>query len=163
MSTAAKASGLLVMGGEARDALFDLRWMLALIAVMIIADFWFGVADSVNKRGEDFHFSRAGRRTLGKATEYVMYLVVGSILGKAIFEPMGICSHVVVAAVALSFAVLWEADSIIEHVCSLHNITTRFSVKRFILALIKRKSPAVGEALEETLEEAEKEDGKKGK
>ena len=50
------------MGSEALDVLYDLRWMLVLIVVLIVSDFWFGVSDALNKHKE-FRFSRAGRRT----------------------------------------------------------------------------------------------------
>lgn len=33
------------MSAEALTALFDLRWMLVLIVVLIVADFWFGVGE----------------------------------------------------------------------------------------------------------------------
>ena len=58
------------MSTEALTALFDLRWMLVLIVVLIVADFWFGVSESLKKR-EHFRFSRAGRRTCNKAVDYV--------------------------------------------------------------------------------------------
>lgn len=35
------------MSTEALTALFDLRWMLVLIVVLIVADFWFGVSESL--------------------------------------------------------------------------------------------------------------------
>ena len=43
------------MSTEALTALFDLRWMLVLIVVLIVADFWFGVSESY-KRHEHFRF-----------------------------------------------------------------------------------------------------------
>lgn len=65
------APQLLVAGaysfvGEIRSVVFELRWMLVFIVAMIIADFVLGIIDSVVKRGEDFRFSRAGRRTMCK-------------------------------------------------------------------------------------------------
>lgn len=71
------------MGGEAMSALYDLRWMLVLIVVLIASDFWFGVSESLHKH-ENFRFSRAGRRTCNKAVDYVTYLLIGSCLGLAI-------------------------------------------------------------------------------
>ena len=65
------APQLLVAGaysfiGEIKNVVFELRWMLAFIVGMIVADFVLGIIDSVVKRGEDFRFSRAGRRTMCK-------------------------------------------------------------------------------------------------
>ena len=146
-----KAVVLGTMGGEALSALFDLRWMLVLIVVLIVADFWFGVSESLHKH-EHFRFSRAGRRTCNKAVDYITYLILGSVLGLAIFEPLGWTNHVVTAAVGLGFGCVWEVDSIAGHVCALHGVKNKFSVKRLIIAIIKKKDADVGEAVEEVLE-----------
>lgn len=79
--------------GEIRSVVFELRWMLVFIVAMIIADFVLGIIDSVVKRGEDFRFSRAGRRTMCKFIEYNSYLVLGFGFGVAILQPVGICSY----------------------------------------------------------------------
>lgn len=147
-ASAGRAVVVGTMGGEALTALFDLRWMLVLIVVLIVADFWFGVSESI-KRHEHFRFSRAGRRTCNKAVDYMTYLILGSVLGLAIFEPLGWATHVTTAAIGLGFGCIWEVDSIVGHVCGLHGIENRFSVKRFIVALIKKKDRDMGEAVEE--------------
>ena len=139
-------------GTEAMGVLYDLRWMLVLVVVLILADFWFGVSDSL-KRREEFRFSRAGRRTCNKAVDYLTYLLVGSLLGLAVFEPLGWTTHTVTAAIGLGFGCLWEIDSIIGHVCSVHGVTKRFSVKRLLIALIRRKSKAAAEVVEDVLGE----------
>ena len=143
------------MGSEALDVLYDLRWMLVLIVVLIVSDFWFGVSDALNKRKE-FRFSRAGRRTCNKAVDYLTYLLLGAILGLAIFEPLGVTTHTVTAAVGLGLGCLWEIDSIVGHVCSLHGVTNKFSVKRFLINLLRKKYPEVGDAVSESLDEPEK-------
>ena len=150
------------MGAEAMGALYDLRWMLVLIVVLIVADFWLGVSESLHKH-EHFRFSRAGRRTCNKAVDYVTYLMLGSVIGLAIFEPLGWANHVTTAAVGLGFGCLWEVDSIVGHVCELHGVKNKFSVKRLLIALIKKKDEDVGEAVEEAFEEMENEKEKKGK
>lgn len=71
------------------------------------------------------------------------------MLGLAIFEPLGWASHVVTAAIGLGFGCIWELDSIIGHVCVLHGIENKFSIKRFIIALMKKKNADIGEAVEE--------------
>lgn len=146
------ATIITTMGGEALTALYDLRWMLVFIVVLILADFWFGVSESI-KRHEHFRFSRAGRRTCNKAVDYLTYLLVGALLGMAIFEPLGWAGHTTTAAVGLGFGCIWEIDSIVGHVCALHGINKKFSVKRFIISLIKKKNEDVGEALEDAMEE----------
>lgn len=139
------------MGVEAMTALYDLRWMLVLIVVLIVADFWFGVSESLHKH-EHFRFSRAGRRTCNKAVDYVTYLILGSVIGLAIFEPLGWATHITTAAIGLGFGCVWEVDSIVGHVCELHGVKNKFSVKRLIIAIIKKKDADVGEAVEEVLE-----------
>ena len=95
--------------GEIRSVVFELRWMLAFIVVMIVADFVLGIIDSVVKRGEDFRFSRAGRRTMCKFIEYNSYLVVGFMLGIAILQPVGICSYTISCWLSFSnLTVLWS-------------------------------------------------------
>ena len=95
------------MNSEALTALFDLRWMLVLIVVLIVADFWFGVSESLKKH-EHFRFSRAGRRACNKAVYYVTYLILGFVLGLAIFEPLGWANHVTTAAIGLGLAASWR-------------------------------------------------------
>lgn len=140
------------MGMEALTVLYDLRWMLVLMMVLIIADFWFGVSESV-KNNEHFRFSRAGRRTCDKAVSYLTYLLVGAVLGLAIFEPLGWATHVTTAAIGAGFGCVWELDSILIHVCALHGIKKTFSIKRFIISLLKKKSNDLGEAVEDGLED----------
>ncbi len=141
-----------VIGAEAKDALFDLRWMLVLIVVLIVADFWFGVSESLKKR-EHFRFSRAGRRTCNKAVDYITYLLLGAVIGMAIFEPLGWADHTTTAAVGLGLGCLWEIDSIIGHVCALHGVENRFTVKKFLISLLKRKNRDIGEAVEDALKD----------
>lgn len=150
-ASSGKAAVITTMGGEALTALYDLRWMLVLIVILILADFWFGVSESIKKH-EHFRFSRAGRRTCNKAVDYLTYLLVGALLGLAIFEPLGWTNHTTTAAVGLGFGCIWEIDSIVGHVCALHGIKNKFSVKRFIIALIKRKDKELGEAVEDAME-----------
>lgn len=138
------------MPEEALTAIYDLRWMLALIVALILSDFWFGISDSLH-RHETFRFSRAGRRTCNKAVDYINYLLVGTLLGFAVFEPLGIAGHVETAAVGLGLGCVWELDSIVGHVCALHGVENKFSIKRFVISLLKRKDSDLGEALEETL------------
>ena len=62
--------------GEIKGVVFELRWMLVFIVVMIIADFVLGIIDSVVKRGEDFRFSRAGRRTMLRSCSRLVYAAI---------------------------------------------------------------------------------------
>lgn len=143
--------------GEIKSVVFELRWMLMFIIVMIIADFVLGIIDSVVKRGEDFRFSRAGRRTMCKFIEYNSYLILGFMFGIAIFQPVGICSYHISSMCGLGLAIVFEFDSIMEHICDIHGIKNKVSIKRLLVGYIKKKYNAAGEIIEEvTNEEAKK-------
>ena len=73
--------------GEMKQVIFDLRWMFLFILILIAADFVLGIIDSIIKRGEEFRFSRAGRRTMCKFIEYNSYLVLGFTFGIAVLRP----------------------------------------------------------------------------
>lgn len=156
------APQLLVAGaysfiGEIKNVVFELRWMLAFIVVMIVADFVLGIIDSVAKRGEDFRFSRAGRRTMCKFIEYNSYLVVGFMLGISILQPIGICSYTISAMCGLGLAFIFEFDSIMEHICEIHGIKNKVSIKRLLVGYIKKKYNAAGEIIEEVTKENKEE------
>lgn len=142
---------------EIKQVVFELRWMLAFIVAMIIADFVLGIIDSVVKRGEDFRFSRAGRRTMCKFIEYNSYLVLGFMLGIAILQPVGICSYTVSAMCGLGLAFVFEFDSIMEHICIIHGIKNRISIKRILVGYIKKKYNTAGELIEEVTKENKEE------
>lgn len=154
------APQLLVAGaysfiGEIKNVVFELRWMLAFIVVMIVADFVLGIIDSVVKRGEDFRFSRAGRRTVCKFIEYNSYLVVGFMLGIAILQPVGICSYTISSICGLGSAFIFEFDSIMEHICTIHGIKNKVSIKRLLVGYIKKKYTTAGEIIEKVTKDEE--------
>jgi hypothetical protein len=142
--------------GEIKEVVFELRWMLVFIVAMIIADFVLGIIDSVVKRGEDFRFSRAGRRTMSKFIEYNSYLVVGFMLGIAILQPVGICSYTISSICGLGLAFLFEFDSIADHICAIHGIKNKVSIKRLLVGYIKKKYNTAGEIIEEITKEEDK-------
>lgn len=157
LASGTKVMAIATMGTEAIGAVWDLRWMLVLVIALILADFWFGISES-RYREVDFRFSRAGRRTCNKTVDYLTYLVVGVLLGLAVLEPLGICSHVTSAAVGLGLGCLFEVDSIVGHVCVLHgrakpDVWAFF--RRLLVSLTKRKSADLGEALEESMDKTD--------
>ena len=123
------APQLLVAGaysfiGEIKGVVFELRWMLAFIVVMII--------------------------------EYNSYLVVGFMLGISILQPIGICSYTISAMCGLGLAFIFEFDSIADHICDIHGIKNKVSIKRLLVGYIKKKYNAAGEIIEEVTKEEEK-------
>jgi hypothetical protein len=145
------------MATEIEALIYDLRWLIALSFALIIADFWLGISES-KMVGKDIRRSKAWRRTLNKVVDYMCYLMVAGLLGKAIGEPMGM-NALRVASVVMLLTCAWELDSIYGHICVLNGAEKDFSVRRFIVGLFKRKSQAIHEALDESKIE---QDGKEG-
>ena len=75
--------------GECTQILYDLRWMIVLAIILILSDLWFGLSAS-RLHNIEIRKSRAGRRTLNKIVDYICYVLLGAVLGKAIGEPYGI-------------------------------------------------------------------------
>ena len=149
-------SGALLAGTfyeELQQVLFDLRWLVAFIVILVFTDFWTGLTASVRVRKENFRISRALRRTITKFLEYINFIIFGLLLAKAILEPFGIGTDITGGAIGASAALLIEFDSIYGHICDIHCIKSRFSIKRMFVAYIKRKNEDVGEAVEEGMKE----------
>lgn len=141
------------VSNEYLGVLYDLRWPILAIFALIATDFWSGLAASVRIRHEDFRLSRALRRTLVKTCEYIALIIFAAFIAKGILEPLGVCQPIHGGAVGAGLAVICEGDSILSHLCDLHGIRSRFSVKRFIVSYLKKKNPEAGTALEEALQE----------
>ena len=155
---------------EGLQCVHDLRWMIVLSIVLIFTDFWWGFNDSIMKYKKattdkerekyKFHKSKAIRRSANKFIDYVTYLLVGGVLGLAIFEPLGICDHTISAACGLGLGCVADVISIVGHYCSVKNIhfDALAFFKRLIVNIAKKKDEDLGEALEETIKNESHED-----
>ena len=76
-----------VFFGELYALMWDMRWLMLFILILIIVDMWYGVSKSI-KRGEEFRKSRCVKRFLLKCGDYICLLILGAVLGKAIGEPL---------------------------------------------------------------------------
>lgn len=158
------------IGAELITVCYELRYMVFLAIVLIIADLWWGYFDSKKRyyeacnAGDSFkmekykwHKSRAGRRSANKACDYLTYLLIGAFLGLGVMEPMGICGHVFSAAVAIGLGCICEIASITGHVLYVKmGVEIKLSdawrwMLRFFVNLIKIKSHDIGEAVEDTM------------
>lgn len=158
-SIAVNAGGVVVAGAlyaELIQVLYDLRWAVLFIMVLVFTDFWSGLTASVKVRKEDFRLSRALRRTVVKFLEYINFIIFGLVLSKACLIPFGIGDNNTGGAIGACLAMLIEFDSIYGHICDLHGIRNRISLKRFFVAWLKRKNEDAGEALEEAFEDKDK-------
>lgn len=138
---------------EVYGAMYELRWMIAFAATLILVDLYWGSREAVSVRCEEWHFSRAGRRTLNKVVEYLTYLLVGCVGGMAILEPVGVCSHLVSAAVGLGFGSMFEISSIIGHVLAVHGIKKKFNVWTFMQSVLSPKRRDISDSIYKAIED----------
>ena len=140
-------TGIIGFTAECYAIVFDLRWMILLALVLIIADFWFGISAS-KLQGIEIRKSRAGRRTLNKVIDYLCYIVLGAVIGKAIGEPYGL-NPITVSITIMILCYCFEIDSIYNHICVLHGVQKRYSIWSIIWKLITFKFKDVGEAFQD--------------
>ena len=140
-------TGIIGFTAECYAIIFDLRWMILLAFVLIIADFWFGISAS-KSQGIEIRKSRAGRRTLNKVIDYLCYILLGAVIGKAIGEPYGL-NPITVSITIMILCYCFEIDSIYSHICVLHGVQKRYSIWSIIWKLITFKFKGVGEAFQD--------------
>lgn len=174
-NTGGRAIGMLMFGSEMVGIVQELRWMLLALVIFIIADFRFGWGESnkhytlAKEAGNrtlmdkyKWRTSRALRRTINKAIDYLMWLAIGVVFGMSLLEPVGI-AHIYGAVAAMFVAWLCELKSIIGHFFYLRGVSVEKNTingffKAFAIALAKRKDEDVGEALKEAFDEGKKEE-----
>lgn len=174
MNTTTKAGYLALMAAEFVQMLYDARWLLFLMLLCVIVDFHLGKGES-NKRyleAEElgnhtlmdkykWHGSRARRRTVNKLFDYLLWICIGMFLGKALLEPWDIPYQF--GGVVLTAISAWcEITSIFGHFFYLHGVgvekrTIGGFFKALLVALAKKKSEDVGEAIEEAFDKTEHE------
>lgn len=66
-----------------------MKWFFLLATILIIVDLRFGVQAARN-RGEKIKRSRAIRRTLNKAVDYICWIFLSGVLGQAVGAPLEI-------------------------------------------------------------------------
>ena len=104
-----------------------------------------------------WHSSRAIRRTCNKFIDYIVLVLFFTIFGMALLEPLGY-SHVWGTYVGCAIAFFCEIMSISGHFFYLRGVSVeKKSVfgffKAFIIALTKKKSEDIGDALDSALNE----------
>lgn len=137
--------------GECTQILYDLRWMILLAIILILSDLWFGISVS-RVHSIEIRKSRAGRRTLNKLVDYICYILLGAVLGKALGEPYGI-DPIVVSITVMVLCYCFEIDSIYSHICEIHGIKKRYSIWKILFKLITFKFKDLGEAFKDMAEQ----------
>ena len=164
-NTSTRLIGTSILGTELVTVIFDARWMLIALTVCIIADFRYGWGESSLRHKKALEIgnltladkykwrtSRAIRRSVNKAIDYLVWISVGMTIGMAILPRLGI-DYVFGGIAASIVAILCEGKSIIGHFIYLHGVnieerTIKGFIKAFIVSLAKRKSEAIGDAIE---------------
>lgn len=140
-------TGIIGFTSECYAIIFDLRWMILLAFVLILSDFWFGISVS-RMQGIAVRKSRAGRRTLNKVIDYLCYVLLGAVIGKAIGDPYGL-NPITVSITIMILCYCFEIDSIYNHICELHGVKKRYSIWAILWKLITFKFKDVGEAFQD--------------
>ena len=179
-NTSTRLIGTSILGTELVTVIFDARWMLIALIVCIIADFRYGWGESSLRHKKALEIgnltladkykwrtSRAIRRSVNKAIDYLVWVSVGMAAGMAILPRLGI-DYVFGGIAASIVAILCEGKSIIGHFIYLHGVnieerTIKGFVKSFVVALIKRKNADIGDAIESGFNNINIEDKKEDK
>lgn len=175
-NTGTRAAGMVLFGDELSCMLLDTRWMLIAIVLLIIADYRFGCEESSFRHKNaledknllladryEFRVSRARRRTTNKFVDYLIYIMLGVSLGKALLPQLDI-NYIWGGWVVTAFiAARIEIPSIVGHFLFVRGVSVEKKtitgfIKAFVVALAKSKSEGVGDALEEGFKAT---DGKK--
>lgn len=89
MGTSVKVVTLSAFYMEFYALMWDMRWLMLLSIVLVVADLWYGISKA-RRRKEEVRISRAIRRTLIKIGDYICVIILAAVLGKAIGQPLGI-------------------------------------------------------------------------
>lgn len=144
-------TSLIGLFGECTQILYDLRWMILLAIILILSDLWFGISAS-RVQGITIRKSRAGRRTLNKLVDYICYILLGAVIGKAIGEPYGV-NPILVSITVMILCYCFEIDSIYGHICEIHGIKKQYSIWKIIFKLFTLKFKELGEAFRDMAEQ----------
>lgn len=140
-------TGIIGFTSECYAIIFDLRWMILLAFVLILSDLWFGISVS-RMQGIKVRKSRAGRRTLNKVIDYLCYVLLGAVIGKAIGDPYGL-NPITVSITIMILCYCFEIDSIYNHICELHGVKKRYSIWVILWKFITFKFKDVGEVFQD--------------
>ena len=165
MNTGTRAFSLVLLQNEMVGVISDARWLLLAIALCVVADFWFGWGESrlryarAKRNGDKivmsqyrWRTSRAWRRTLNKLVDYVIWVTLGTFIGMAVLQPLGV-DYRMGGVAASAVAILCETKSVLGHFLYLHGLSDakglKGFLKTFVVSLAKKKDTDLGEALEE--------------
>lgn len=154
---------------ELQQLLYEERWMLLFLILLIIVDFRFGWGESHKRYKEakekhdealafnyKWHTSRAIRRTFNKFMDYISLTMLFTAFGLWALPPVGV-DYIFGAYTACAIAFFCEIRSVGGHLLYLRGISVEKNtlmgyVKTFAVAIAKRKNEDIGCAMEETFD-----------
>lgn len=162
---------LVFTGSELVGIMYEARWLMLLVVLLIVADFRYGWGESRKRYAEAsgegdkammekyrWHKSRAIRRTINKFLDFTVFLTVGVIIGSALLVPLGY-PRIWGGMAAAAVVTLCEGISIMGHFLYLRGVEIESStiigfLKGALIGFAKSKSPDIGNGIEEGLREA---------
>ena len=162
----------LTVGQGALLTIYDLRYLLMLTAVLIIADCWWAYRENksheeAGEKVKEWRPSQAIRRSAIKFCDYISFMIVGDLIGTAIVDTFTghhiaiYCSIGAVCVLAIA-----EVLSVFGHImwCKWkYQLRLRevpmalwYIVRGMGVEFLKMKSPEAGEALEKSLNKMDK-------
>ncbi len=132
--TGATATGLIAAFWEFYKPLLP---FLLLAAALVLADLNFGIAAArkrkkeaikQGKQFEEVRFSRAGRRTLNKITDYLCWVTLAGLFGQAFGQILGIPA---LAAIILLVIYVLELSSCFSNFFEARGIKKKVNLWRF--------------------------------
>lgn len=155
------------LANEYLAMIFNMRWVIALALILIIVDYRFGVRKS-ELQGESFRWSTAQRRSLSKLLDYFCWILVASTMALAMGEwcsvTFGCTEHVAKMVICIGimfFCMRPDAESIWTNyrMCKgMPQMSFSKFVTRLFINFLKAFNPKVGDAVEDTVEDMEKEE-----
>lgn len=155
--------------------LWEMKWMLLALGFCVAADFYYargetkvryklaeGAGDVVMMEHFKWRTSRATRRSVNKSIDYVIWMLLGMLIGKGLLDPIGV-SHIWGMWAAAMTACACEIMSAGGHFFFLRGVNIEKRningfIKAFVVAIAKKKDEDIGESLEEAFNnEKEKE------
>lgn len=174
IGTGVRGASMFLLGNEIVGMIFDMRWAIIVVMLLIVADFHYGWSESKKRHKEAerkhneilmdyyrWHKSRAWRRSANKLVDYIIIMFVFGAIGMAVLEPIQV-SHTWGSWAGCVLACACEIASIVGHFFYLHgvNVETK-SLKGFFKALAvafaRRKDPDIGESLQEAFDKTDNE------
>ena len=158
MGTSVKVVTLSAFYMEFYALMWDMRWLMLLSLVLVVADLWYGISKA-RRRKEEVRISRAIRRTLIKIGDYICVIILAAVLGKAIGQPLDI-DYSIMAVCCMCLACYCELESVISNYCECKGIHYHISLWSLAKGLVGIKSKELQEVIENSIIEENKENEK---